>query len=324
MRLLKLITRKYGNIFVVGDENQLIYEWRSATPGSLSNFYQRFPGSKKLFLGTNYRSTQNLVSFFKQIVPVDNGLASHMQPAPGAPEGHGPTFTAYKDETEEMDKVLAAATDPENTAILARTNRQLSRFENTCVRKNIKYRLLGKTGFWDQGETKKLIELVKEEEGALGPAGPIVKRVIERSGLIQKYRAPFKFGQKQPEENINDAYVVAARFNSLDEFLKHVNKAKHAHRNRTGLIISTVHQMKGKEADRVFLTGVSQGLLPHEKGELSEERRIFFVAATRAAKELHISWSGQPSMFILPFLKEDAKTLEGHRSEIPGTQYTLL
>lgn len=323
LKLLRLITRKHGNIFVVGDENQLIYEWRSAQPGSLSNFSQHFPGTRKLFLGTNYRSTKRLVAFFKKIVPVDNGLATHMVPGPNADEGYDPTITKYRDDTEEMDKVLAAVTDVENTAILARTNRQLWRFENTCIRKNIKYRLLGKTGFWEQGETKKLVELVKEHRHLQGPAGPIVKRVIEQSGLINKYRVPFKFGQKNPEENINDAYVVATRFNSIDDFLKHVNKATHAHRNRSGLMLSTVHQMKGKEADYVFLTGVSQGLMPHDNGELPEEKRIFFVACTRAAKFLHMSYSGQMSQFISPFM-EEFETLEQQTNKIPGNQKALF
>lgn len=323
LRLLKLITKKHKNIFVVGDENQLIYEWRSAQPGSLSNFSQHFPGSQKLFLGTNYRSTKKLVSFFKRIVPVDNGLATHMVPGPSAEEGFDPTITKYKSDTEEMDKVLAAVTDNDNTAILARTNRQLWRFENTCIRKNIKYRLLGKTGFWDQGETKKLVELVKEQKGASGPAGPIVKRVIDQSGLINKYRVPFKFGQKDPEENINDAYIVATRFNSIDDFLKHVNKATHAHRNRSGMMLSTVHQIKGKEADHVFLTGVSEGLMPHEKGEFAEEKRIWFVACTRAAKFLHISYSGLMSEFLSPFIGE-FETLEQQANKIPGAQKALF
>lgn len=323
LRLLKLITRKHGAIFCVGDENQLIFEWRSAAPGSLSNFHQHFPGAQKLFLGRNYRSTKRLVAFFKRILPTDNGIATHMTAGPNAEEGYDPTITKYKDDTEEMDKVLAAVTDNENTAILARTNRQLWRFENTCIRKNIKYRLLGKTGFWDQGETKKLVELVKEHKGAPGPAGPIVKRVIEQSGLINKYRVPFKFGQKNPEENINDAYIVATRFNNIDDFIKHVNKATHAHRNRSGMMLSTVHQIKGKEANHVFLTGVSQGLLPHDKGELAEEKRIFFVACTRAAKFLHMSYSGMMSQFISPFMTE-FETLEQQRNKIPGAQKALF
>ena len=54
------------NIFVVGDENQLIYEWRSAQSGNLSNFGKVFEGAKTLFLGTNYRSTGKLVEFFNR------------------------------------------------------------------------------------------------------------------------------------------------------------------------------------------------------------------------------------------------------------------
>jgi len=183
--------------------------------------------------------------------------------------------------------------------------------------------LLGKTGFWDQGETKKLVELVKEHKGTIGSAGPIVKRVIEQSGLINKYRVPFKFGQKDPEENINDAYIVSTRFNNIDDFLKHVNKATHAHRNRSGMMLSTVHQIKGKEADHVFLTGVSQGLMPHDKGDFAEEKRIFFVACTRAAKFLHMSYSGQMSQFLSPFMDEFG-TLEEQRNKIPGAQKVLF
>ena len=84
-QLLQLISKK--NIFVVGDENQLIYEWRSAMPGSLLKFSEKFPGTQTLYLGTNYRSTQSIVKFLKDILPVDNGLASHMKPGPESPEG---------------------------------------------------------------------------------------------------------------------------------------------------------------------------------------------------------------------------------------------
>ena len=75
-RLLQLLFA--GNIFVVGDENQLIYEWRSAQAGNLTNFSRLFPNAKTLYLSQNYRSTKKLVEFFKTILPVDNGLASRM------------------------------------------------------------------------------------------------------------------------------------------------------------------------------------------------------------------------------------------------------
>ena len=67
VRLLQLLYG--GNIFVVGDENQLIYEWRSAVAGNLTNFSNHSPGSRTLFLGANYRSTGAIVEFLKRILP---------------------------------------------------------------------------------------------------------------------------------------------------------------------------------------------------------------------------------------------------------------
>ena len=93
-QLLKLLYG--GNIFVVGDENQLIYEWRSAQSGNLSNFASTFPGAKTLYLGTNYRSTQALVAFLKEILPVDNGLASHMKSARKAGRSRASSATATR------------------------------------------------------------------------------------------------------------------------------------------------------------------------------------------------------------------------------------
>jgi superfamily I DNA/RNA helicase len=56
------------------------------------------------------------------------------------------------------------------------------------------------------------------------------------------------------------------------------------------------------EWKNVFLVGAQEGLLPHKKGEIAEEKRIFYVAITRAQKYLRISFSGTPSPFLEPFL----------------------
>jgi superfamily I DNA/RNA helicase len=51
----------------------------------------------------------------------------------------------------------------------------------------------------------------------------------------------------------------------------------------------------------VYVSGAKQGMMPHKDGDPMEEARIFFVACSRAADSLNISWHGAPSQFLLPF-----------------------
>src|SRR5262249_2440905 len=67
--------------------------------------------------------------------------------------------------------------------------------------------------------------------------------------------------------------------------------------------LMTVHLAKGLEFDAVFIAGAAEGLLPHSRSldteaELEEERRLMYVAMTRARKKLFISFYGLPSRFV--------------------------
>jgi DNA helicase-2/ATP-dependent DNA helicase PcrA len=68
--LLKLLSEKYGNLLVVGDPGQSVFGFRGASPKLFLNMEEMFPGTRKLFLATNYRSTKELVGFLKEIGPV--------------------------------------------------------------------------------------------------------------------------------------------------------------------------------------------------------------------------------------------------------------
>jgi superfamily I DNA/RNA helicase len=292
-RLLQLIFD--GNIFVVGDENQLIYEWRSAQSGNLSNFAQKFPGAKTLYLGRNYRSTGKLVEFFKEIIPVDNGLASHMI----TENEHGvhPVVTEYEDDVQEAHAVLAKIVNPLNTVIIARTNRQLFIFQKICTLRGIKYKILGKKDFWEQNEVKKLLQLAKDSND-VRPATVVLADLIQRHNLIQIYRHAGNPMESDPVENLNDIVKMSAGKGTVQEFLTRLRKLTYARRSVKGLTLSTVHQAKGREYEHVFLIGVNQGKMPHSEGELNEEKRIFFVACSRAAKMLDISFYRSRSMFL--------------------------
>jgi DNA helicase-2/ATP-dependent DNA helicase PcrA len=303
-RLLQLIYN--GNIFVVGDENQLIYEWRSAQSGNLSNFSRTFPGAKTLYLGQNYRSTQRLVAFFKRTIPVDNGLASHMVSM--REEGVDPTITKFGDEIEEASIVLGCVTDPANTAIIARTNRQLMTVQKMAMARNLKSKILGRKNVWEQNEVRHLLELTKEQGSGFGdrPAHEVMKQLMETHNLAYVYRNSGSPMEKDPIENLNDIIKMSAKRGTVPEFLTWLRKLTFGAKSdkKPSLSLTTVHQAKGREWKHVFVIGVKQGLMPHKDGELLEEHRIFFVACSRAADTLDISFYGSPSQFLNDFSEE--------------------
>jgi superfamily I DNA/RNA helicase len=313
-RLLQLLFG--GNILVVGDENQLIYEWRSAQPGNLSNFERLFPGARKLYLGQNYRSTKRLVNFFKEIIPLDNGIASHM--TTDKEDGVEPVLMKYTDSDTEARKVLDEATkDPENSVIIARTNRQLFEVQRIATSKEIKYRNLGKKDYWEQNEVKALLNLAKDAH-QLEPAAASLKRIIQDHNLFNRYRNTGDQMNSDPIENLNNIVKLAAtKGGTLMEFLTYIRKRTYGRKSKKDkdLMLATVHQAKGREWKNVFVIGAQQGVMPHKDGELTEEKRIFFVACSRAAENLQISWSGTRSMFLeredgAPIREQQGDTLE--------------
>ena len=294
-RLLQLLFD--GNIFAVGDENQLIFAWRNAQEGNLTNFAKVFPGAKVLFLGTNHRSVGNLVQFLKEIIPTDNGLASRMTTYNEL--GKDFTITKYADDEEEADEVIKKAKGSEDTAILARTNRQLFVFQRLCAIRGVKYNFLGKKDFWDQKEVKKLLDYAKGSND-YRPANVVLTDLIQRYNMIETYS---KVGssnpmEASPVENLNSIVKMSKGKGTTKEFLDYLRKLTHARKSSKALTLSTVHMAKGREWHTVYLAGACQGKMPHQDGDGPEEHRIMFVACSRASKELHISYYGNLSQYL--------------------------
>src|SRR5208282_1249437 len=93
-----------------------------------------------------------------------------------------------------------------------------------------------------------------------------------------------------PRDNITKLIDYAAQQGSLAKFYEYTQRVQRARLARTNcLTLSTIHQAKGKEWSRVHVIGVNDGVLPHLKGEESEEQRIYFVACSRAKHVLQVS-----------------------------------
>ena len=150
----------------------------------------------------------------------------------------------------------------------------------------------------------KLVEEMKQVIADL-PLAEAIDHVIEASGLADYYRAD-KDGADRLE-NLNELVNAAALFaedggeeaeeKTLESFLAHAALEAGEHQAGVGhdaLQLMTVHAAKGLEFHAVFITGLEEGLFPHEQSAneengLEEERRLMYVAITRARRRLYLS-----------------------------------
>jgi DNA helicase-2/ATP-dependent DNA helicase PcrA len=102
-------------------------------------------------------------------------------------------------------------------------------------------------------------------------------------------------------ENLNQLQLAAARFIDIRSFLDYTEtfQQESVSDNKDGVRLMTVHRSKGLEFPVVFLIGMVENILPSKRGNLEEERRICFVAISRAMKLLYLNHSltylGQPA-----------------------------
>jgi DNA helicase-2/ATP-dependent DNA helicase PcrA len=156
---------------------------------------------------------------------------------------------------------------------------------------------------------RKLIEELQSETKDL-PLPETVEHVIHRSGLIEHYKNEREGAERV--ENLEELVNAAAAFSQEDReiesgedadpltaFLTHAALEAGEHQAAEGqdaLQLMTVHSAKGLEFRAVFLSGLEEGLFPHEqslveKDGLEEERRLAYVAITRARERLYLSFA---------------------------------
>jgi DNA helicase-2/ATP-dependent DNA helicase PcrA len=147
-----------------------------------------------------------------------------------------------------------------------------------------------------------MMENFKPDVG--GEVAGLIARVFEESGLESSLEAG---GAKEEGaiENVEELINAAAQYDteaeepSLVDYLQQAALFSDADSYDTSsdrVALMTLHAAKGLEFENVFIIGLEDGLLPHERSrddqeEMEEERRLFFVGMTRAKTGLNISWS---------------------------------
>ncbi len=181
-RLISKLAQKYGNLCVVGDDDQSIYKFRGANIGNILNFETEFPGAKVIKLEQNYRSTQTILNVANEVIKNNIGRKQKsLWTANG--EGDKINFNIYNDGYKEAEGVVNSICDNirdgwnyDDIAILYRTNAQSRLLEEKLIEKNVPYRIYGGINFYQRKEIKDILAYLKTIDN--GMDGQAVKRII--------------------------------------------------------------------------------------------------------------------------------------------------
>ncbi len=376
-KLVKLLSKKYLNLFVVGDPSQSIYAFRGANYQNILNFEKDFKGCTVIKLPQNYRSTQTILDAANEVIShnkqrKDLDLFSDL--GQGVKIKYIRTFNdsmENKRVVDEIQKLYEEGYNRKDMAIFYRTNAQSRSIEDALVKANIPYKVFGSFYFYKRKEIKdllaylklianpsddvslervinepkrkigdKTIENLREKARSLNismfeaiDSGKelefknLILNLIERSkdtsitGLIDKTLELSKM--KETYENdkslesdirlenlmefrsVSETYEKETGNVNLSDFLMEVSLVSDAAEysaDADAVTLMTVHSAKGLEFKIVFIIGLEENIMPISKAlyddeELEEERRLMYVAITRAKEKLYLLNAGRRMLY---------------------------
>ena len=307
--LLNLWLGDRQDLCVVGDASQTIYSFTGATSDYLLEFPSAFPDATLVRLETNYRSTGPIVTAANALM---RDRAGALQLTAQSPEGPVPEVNVYPNDAAEARGVaariageIAAGTKPEDIAVLYRINVQGAALEQALSDEGINYLVHGATRFFDLPEVKQAILALRGASVSISgePLFKSVSDVLRSLGWTQT--APETLGAVRAKWEALNALMVLAdeartgtSFRAFTDELMARQEARHEP-TMHAVTLASVHSAKGLEWESVHIIGMSEGLMPisYATGieSIAEERRLVYVAVTRARKRLSLSWSEQGS-----------------------------
>lgn len=397
--LSKMISDKYKNICVVGDESQSIYSWRGANYKNILNFEKDYKNAKVILLEQNYRSTKTILEAANSVIKNNKEKKDkHLWTLNG--KGSKIKYLRCYDEKDEILNIIntikkfkSEGVPYKEMVVLYRTNAQSQSIERGFIENTIPYKVVGSYAYFNRKEIKDLVaylRLINNEKDDVSliramnapkrgigaktieklelnanennksifdsiTSGKelafknlildikekmkdksfvdLVELVLDESGLKDEYKEK-TIENESRLENLEEFKSIARNFEdynpsaTLEEFLIEISlisDVKEASDCDEVVTLMTMHAVKGLEFDVVFITGLEEGLFPHsnsmfDESELEEERRLFYVAITRAKKVLYLTnarsrmlfgqiKSNLPSRFIEEINQEDVEKL---------------
>ena len=161
--IIEMLSVIYQNLFIVGDPDQCIYEWRGAKP----EYYVNFKADKLIILDENYRSTPNILNVANSIIVhnkmrIEKNLTTNLTKGKIVLHYHG------KDEKDESDwiakqikNLIDAGATPKDFAILYRASYLSRSIEQALVKNDLQYTIWGGIRFFERKEIKDSLAYLK-------------------------------------------------------------------------------------------------------------------------------------------------------------------
>lgn len=381
-QVLKLLAAPDNHIFGVGDDDQSIYAFRGASPAVMQEFMMDYPEGRQIFMDMNYRSTLPIVAAADKVISQNRQRIAKKGRA--LRDGSEVMIRSFDNKESEdiflLEEIEKLPYDIRNeSAVILRTNHEVSQVAAKCAGKGIAVRTVEKTKdifthfiaadmidyirFACQEKTRgrylsiinkpmryisrksvadlegmieerKILEYYRENiDGAneirrffadcrrIAQMSPFLAIHYIRKGIgydryLRERARPGEYGEWM---EIADALQESARncpgfdkwFALTDKkYSPEQNSPENNRKENRGIRLTTMHSAKGLEFHTVFLPHLNEGILPGRKSrtseQIEEERRLFYVAMTRAKEKLCLLYTASqkdiPSRFLEPLL----------------------
>ncbi len=313
LRMVRLLAAPEYNLFVVGDDDQTIYAWRLADVRRILDFAVDYPDAHRVQLATNYRCPAAVVAASRRLIDANRErFAKRIEAAPSTALSDASVFsvaTTGSDWPERLVRLAVSEADAGRCAcFLARTRTELGPVSLALLRAGVPHA----TSLPAPAEAEPVVALVDDLRRVPPSAAPFGALLRLRAGRGWRHGDGNDTLGDEDHAALDAALGWAAAFNRSDAFIAGYDAA----RARLALLrdpeapieLVTVHGAKGREWPLVVIVGFEDERFPNRRAlvdasnperALEEERRLAYVALTRATRRLVLAFDpSRPSRFL--------------------------